>query len=281
MPNAIALPDELAELTSQLDRQGLGAAIDVSDLARALYSSDASLYRVVPRAVARPRSVDEAGTIMDAARAVGLPVTARGAGTSCAGNAVGPGLILDTSRHLNRILDIDAEARTARVEPGVVQAALQSAAAPPGLRFGPDPSTHTRCTIGGMIGNNACGPRALGYGKTADNIVALDVIAGSGERLTLGGDTGRCRLVHIDARPASVVASNLATDPHRVRPVRPTGLGLQPGAPAAGERIRCRPVPGRHRGHPRGDRRRDGPAGRRSAVQDHDRARLPDHGRGC
>ncbi len=210
MPNAIALPDELAELTSQLDRQGLGAAIDVSDLARALYSSDASLYRVVPRAVARPRSVDEAGMIMDAARAVGLPVTARGAGTSCAGNAVGPGLILDTSRHLNRILDIDAEARTARVEPGVVQAALQSAAAPSGLRFGPDPSTHTRCTIGGMIGNNACGPRALGYGKTADNIVALDVIAGSGERLMLGGDTGNGRSSTLDAL-RSVVADNLST----------------------------------------------------------------------
>ena len=210
MPNAIALPDELAELTSQLDRQGLGAAIDVSDLARALYSSDASLYRVVPRAVARPRSVDEAGMIMDAARAVGMPVTTRGAGTSCAGNAVGPGLILDTSRHLNRILDIDAEARTALVEPGVVQAALQSAAAPYGLRFGPDPSTHTRCTIGGMIGNNACGPRALGYGKTADNVVALDVITGSGERLMLGGDTGNGRSSTLDAL-RSVVAANLAT----------------------------------------------------------------------
>ena len=82
-------------------------------------------------------------------------------------------------------MEIDPEARTARVEPGVVQASLQAAAAPYGLRFGPDPSTHNRCTIGGMIGNNACGPRALGYGKTADNVVALDVITGSGERITL------------------------------------------------------------------------------------------------
>ena len=131
--------------------------------------------------------------IMEAARAVGLPVTTRGAGTSCAGNAVGPGLIMDTSRHLNRIIGIDPEARTARVEPGVVQASLQAAAAPYGLRFGPDPSTHTRCTIGGMIGNNACGPRALGYGKTADNVVALDVITGSGERLMLDGSTGSDR----------------------------------------------------------------------------------------
>ena len=149
--------------------------LDATDLTRALYSSDASLYRVVPRAVAQPRTVEELAAVLDAARAVGMPVTTRGAGTSCAGNAVGSGLILDTSRHLNTILDIDPEARTARVEPGVVQSTLQIAAAPHGLRFGPDPSTSNRCTIGGMIGNNACGPRALRYGKTADNVVALDV----------------------------------------------------------------------------------------------------------
>ena len=210
MPNAVALPDEVAELTSRLARQGLGAVIDVSDLARALYSSDASLYRVVPRAVARPRTIEQAVMIMEAARAVGLPVTTRGAGTSCAGNAVGPGLILDTSRHLNRIIGIDPEARTAVVEPGVVQASLQVAAAPYGLRFGPDPSTHTRCTVGGMIGNNACGPRALGYGKTADNVVALDVITGSGERLVLDDSPGVDHARSLDAL-RSVVAANLAT----------------------------------------------------------------------
>ena len=92
---------------------------------------------------------------------------------------------MDLSRHLTAIGEIDPEARTARVEPGVVQSRLQAAAAPYGLRFGPDPSTHNRCTIGGMIGNNACGPRALGYGRTADNVVALDVLTGSGERLRL------------------------------------------------------------------------------------------------
>ena len=99
----------------------------------------------------------------------------RGAGTSIAGNAVGTGIVVDTLKHLNRVVSIDAEARTAVVQPGVVHADLQRAAAPYGLRFGPDPSTHTRCTIGGMIGNNACGSRALGYGRTVDNVVALDV----------------------------------------------------------------------------------------------------------
>lgn len=156
-----------------------------SSLTRSLYSSDASLYRVVPEAVAQPGSVAELHEVLDGARAAGQPVTVRGAGTSCAGNAVGPGLVVDVARHLNRIVGIDADQRTATVEPGVVQQSLQLAAAPHGLRFGPDPSTSSRCTIGGMIGNNACGPRAMGYGRTADNVVALDVVTGTGERLTI------------------------------------------------------------------------------------------------
>ena len=187
MPKTVARSPEVNEFASQLRRRGIADVLDASDLTRALYSSDASLYRVVPQAVARPRTIDETAAVLDAARAVGIPVTTRGAGTSCAGNAVGSGLILDTSRHLNTILDIDPEARTARVEPGVVQSALQIAAAPHGLRFGPDPSTRNRCTIGGMIGNNACGPRALGYGKTSDNVIALEMITGSGEHVTLHG----------------------------------------------------------------------------------------------
>ena len=169
-------------------RAALGSragCLDDSTLARALYSSDASLYRVPPLVVARPRDVDELAALVDAALTVGMPITGRGAGTSCAGNAVGPGLVIDCSRHLNRIVSIDPHARTATVEPGVVQAILQDAARPHGLRFGPDPSTSSRCTIGGMIGNNACGPRALGYGRTSDNVVSLDVITGTGERLTL------------------------------------------------------------------------------------------------
>ncbi len=185
MLKAAILPDQVSELAAYFQRHGIADALDTSALSRALYSSDASLYRVVPQAVATPRDVAETVAVLESARAVGLPVTTRGAGTSCAGNAVGPGLIIDTSRYLNRISRVDPDSRTAVVEPGVVQSALQAAAAPYGLRFGPDPSTHNRCTIGGMIGNNACGPRALGYGKTADNVVGLDVITGSGERLLL------------------------------------------------------------------------------------------------
>ncbi|WP_366927583.1 FAD-binding and (Fe-S)-binding domain-containing protein [Aeromicrobium sp.] len=159
--------------------------VDGSTLTRALYSTDASLYRVVPQVVVRPRSVEEVLATVDACRATGTPLTSRGAGTSIAGNAVGTGVVLDFSRYLNRVHDIDVEARTARVDPGVVQAVLQKAATPLGLRFGPDPSTHTRCTVGGMIGNNACGSRALAYGRTADNVVGLDVVTMAGEQLSL------------------------------------------------------------------------------------------------
>lgn len=182
--------------------------LDSSTLTRALYSTDASLYRVVPEAVAFPQSVTELEQVVRSAFEEGTPVTSRGAGTSCAGNAVGPGLIVDLRRHLHRVLDIDPTARTARVEPGVVQSELQKVAQPHGLRFGPDPSTSNRCTIGGMIGNNACGPRALGYGRSADNVVSLDVLLGNGERLrvTTGERTESPTLVALE----KLVGENLA-----------------------------------------------------------------------
>src|SRR4029078_7285639 len=135
-----------------------------------------SLYRVVPQLVVRPRAKDELDAILDVAQGTGVPITMRAAPTSIAGNALGPGIVVDTLKHLNRVVSIDPEARTAVVQPGVVHADLQRGAAPYGLRCGPDPSTHTRCTIGGMIGNNACGSRALGYGRTVDNVAALDVL---------------------------------------------------------------------------------------------------------
>ena len=177
--------DRVNDVLAAAGRPGL----DSSTLSKALYSTDASLYRVEPAGVAVPADADELATIVDAALASGLPVTMRGAGTSCAGNAVGAGVVVDLSRHLRTIHAIDAEARTAVVDPGVVQLDLTTAAQRVGLRFGPDPSTFSRCTVGGMIANNACGPRALGYGRSADNVVALDVITGTGERLTLDSRT--------------------------------------------------------------------------------------------
>ncbi len=182
-------PGQGAELLAGLRRAGV-SDVDDSGLARALYSTDASLYRVLPRAVVRPRHPDEIVATLAVCRELGVPLTARGAGTSIAGNAVGPGVVFDTSRHLSRVHSVDPGTRTAVVDPGVVQASLQAAARPYGLRFGPDPSTHNRCTIGGMIGNNACGSRALGYGRTSDNVAALDVVTGAGVRMRLDGTGG-------------------------------------------------------------------------------------------
>ena len=208
--------------------------VDDSTLTRALYSSDASLYRVVPQVVARPRHRDELDAILDAARESGTSVTMRGAGTSIAGNAVGAGIVVDTVRHLNRIVAVDPEARTATVEPGVVHATLQRAAVGHGLRFGPDPSTHTRCTIGGMVGNNACGSRALGYGRTADNVVALDAVFPDGG--------GGCAPAGDRRRPPRARA-------HALRPVLPAGERLLARAPAA-RAAQPGPVPGRLGGDP-------------------------------
>jgi FAD/FMN-containing dehydrogenase/Fe-S oxidoreductase len=181
---------EQAELAAALGAAGL-AEVETATRRRAEYSSDASNYRVVPAVVAFPRSADEIAAALAVCRELGAPVVTRGGGTSIAGNALSDGLVLDLSRHLNRVLHVDQEQRTALVEPGAVLDAITAAAAPYGLRFGPDPSTHSRATIGGAIGNNACGSRALRYGRTADNVIALDVLTGTGTRLTAG--RGRSR----------------------------------------------------------------------------------------
>ncbi|WP_229674328.1 FAD-binding and (Fe-S)-binding domain-containing protein [Nakamurella endophytica] len=157
--------------------------VDAGTRRRAEYSTDASNYRVVPQVVVQPLDTDDVLAVLDVARTTGTPLTCRGGGTSVAGNAVGPGIVLDLSRHLHRVLEVDPEAGTARVEPGVVLAALQRRVAPHGLRFGPDPSTHARATLGGMIGNNACGPHAVAHGRTADNVAALTVADGRGRVL--------------------------------------------------------------------------------------------------
>lgn len=161
---------------------------DVSESATRIaeYSSDASNYRVPPRVIVFPADIDDLGAIAEISRYTGVPLTLRGGGTSVAGNAIGPGIVADTSVHLNQVLEIDPASRTARVQPGVVLTTLQAAAAPHGLRFGPDPSSQARATLGGMIGNNACGPHAVAYGRTSDNVLELDVIDGVGRRFTAG-----------------------------------------------------------------------------------------------
>ncbi|QMU95924.1 FAD-binding oxidoreductase [Microbacterium esteraromaticum] len=189
---------EAADLAHELTAAVAGE-VWASAARRAQYSSDASNYRVPPQVVVAPRDVDDLLAVVDLARRRRVPLTMRGAGTSVAGNAIGPGIVVDTSVHLNRVREIDADGATALVEPGAVLSRINDEARVHGLRFGPDPSTHTRATIGGVLGNNACGAHALAYGRAADNVVELDVVDGRGSRYIAADDLapvpGLARLV--------------------------------------------------------------------------------------
>ena len=154
---------------------------------RAAYATDASNYRQVPIGVVIPRHEGDVIAALSLARENSMPILARGGGTSLAGQACNAALVLDFSKYMNRVLEIDPNARTAQVEPGVVQSHLNAALAPHGLFFAPDPSTKDRCTIGGMIGNNSCGAHSAAYGKTVDNVEALEVILYDGTELSLSG----------------------------------------------------------------------------------------------
>ncbi|WP_448435990.1 FAD-binding and (Fe-S)-binding domain-containing protein [Mycolicibacterium setense] len=201
---------DVSAVVTTLTRQNV--PIDATALTRSLYASDASVYRIQPGAVTFPRDIGDIDAIVAACAQHGVPITSRGAGTSIAGNAIGVGVVIDHSRFLNAVIEIDPDTRGARVQPGVAHASLQREAGRVGLRFGPDPSSHSRCTIGGMIGNNACGSRALGYGRTSDNVRGLHVVTAGGEHLLLGS------MASAGAPPSSVlealqstVAGSLAT----------------------------------------------------------------------
>ncbi|MFD4696084.1 FAD-binding and (Fe-S)-binding domain-containing protein [Streptomyces niveus] len=189
--------------------------VDFSAAARALVTMDASNYRRVPVGVVAPRDADDIAAALDICRGHGVPVVPRGGGTSIAGNATGIGVVLDLTRYFRSIVSVDTGARTAVVQPGVVLDRLRDHVAPHGLTFGPDPSTHSRCTIGGMIGNNSCGSHSVAWGTTADNVRELSVTTYDGAALRLGQGW--------DGAPAglrTLVDDNLAL----LRTGYPTGL---------------------------------------------------------
>ena len=159
---------------------------DFSDAGVALYTSDASNYRQVPLGVVYPRNSDDIVLITTLCRDRQLPVLMRGAGTSQNGQCVNEALIIDCSRFMNKVLDIDTTARTALIQPGIVCDALKAAAEEYALTFGPDPATHSRCTLGGMIGNNSCGPRSMLAGKTVENVLELEILTSDGARFWVG-----------------------------------------------------------------------------------------------
>jgi FAD/FMN-containing dehydrogenase/Fe-S oxidoreductase len=157
---------------------------------RALYAADASNYRQVPIGVVVPRTVEDIVETVRICRVHGAPILARGGGTSQNGQCVNVAVVIDASKYLNRIRSIDPAARTALAEPGVVCDALRQAAERHGLTFGPDPATHSRCTLGGMIGNNSCGAHSVMAGKTDDNIEALEILTYDGARFRAGATSG-------------------------------------------------------------------------------------------
>ncbi|WP_052844914.1 FAD-binding and (Fe-S)-binding domain-containing protein [Streptomyces sp. NRRL S-31] len=176
---------EAAALAGAL-RRAVRGEVAFGVTARALVTMDASNYRRVPLGVVAPRDADDVAAALEVCRARGVPVVARGGGTSIAGQATGTGVVLDFTRHMSALLELDPGSRTAVVQPGLVLDRLQEAAAPHGLRFGPDPSTHSRCTLGGMIGNNSCGSHSVAWGTTADSVRELSVVTARGERLRPG-----------------------------------------------------------------------------------------------
>ena len=226
------LPTALAE---QFRAAGI-RDFSIDDTDRAAYSSDASLFRLVPAAIVFPHDEGEVARALSVARRLGVPITSRGAGTSIAGNAIGRGIVLDFSLHMNAVLDLDPDEQAAWVQSGCVHAHLQKQAKPHGLRFGPDPSTHTRCTIGGMIGNNACGPRALGYGRTGDNVLALKIMLIDGTVVTLDdtdASTTFPRLHELVAQNLGTIRTNFGTFSRQV-----SGYGLEALLPENGFDVR-------------------------------------------
>ena len=161
-------------------REQLAGDLYTDQTQRILYATDASAYREVPVAVTRPASVDDIKKVLAFARSTGGSVIPRGAGTSLAGQVVGPGIVMDISRHLNRILEFNAAERWVRVEPGVVLGELNRFLAPHRLQFGPETSTANRCCMGGMLGNNSCGAHSIIHGSVRDHILEVDAVLSDG-----------------------------------------------------------------------------------------------------
>ena len=155
---------------------GIGGEVRFDRVSRGLYSTDASVYQIEPLGVVIPRARGDVVRTVEIARRHGVSITARGGGTSQAGQAIGPGLQLDTSKYFNRVLEVNVGERWARVEPGVVLDELNAALRPHRLRFAPDISTASRATIGGMIANNSSGARSILFGKTIDHVLELEVV---------------------------------------------------------------------------------------------------------
>lgn len=196
----------LLGLRSKLEAQ-TSAEVRFDAATRAIYASEASNYRQLPIGIVIPKSIADIEITVRLCREAGIPILPRGAGTSMCGQAVNAAVIIDASKYLHTIHEIDPARRLARVEPGVICDQLKGAAAKVGLTFGPDPATHSRCTLGGMIGNNSCGAHSVMAGKTVENIERLEVLTYDGARFWVGPTDEAAFQEHISAggRRAEIV----------------------------------------------------------------------------
>jgi FAD/FMN-containing dehydrogenase/Fe-S oxidoreductase len=213
---AVKLPDPVVHVPD-------AGAVDVAGLARDLaaevdgevrfdagsrgaYSTDASNYRQVPIGVVVPRTVEAGVAAVAVCRRYGAPITSRGGGTSLAGECTNVAVIIDWSKYCHRLLEVDADRRTCLVEPGIVLDLLNDQLRDTGLEYGPEPATHTHCTLGGMIGNNSCGATAQRTGKVVDNIAELEVLLYDGTRMWVGEtpDDEYERIVKAGGRKAEI-----------------------------------------------------------------------------
>ena len=239
------------ELEAKL-RQVVRGEVRFDQASRALYATDASNYRQVPIGLVLP--LDEADVVatVAACREMGAPVLSRGGGTSLAGQCCNVAVIMDFSKYMHAILELDPAQKFARVQPGIVLDRLRDAAEEHDLTFAPDPATHSRCTLGGMIGNNSCGVHALMGGKTVDNIDSLDILLYDGTRLTVGATSEEeLQAIIAGGGRRGEIYAGLAHPGYLQRPDPPAlsqdpspRFGLQPGRAAAGKRLQRSPRPG-------------------------------------
>ena len=161
-------------------RSNFSGDLYTNDLWRIMYATDASAYREVPMGVARPRDTNDLRSLIAFSRKNSIPLIPRTAGTSLAGQVVGNGLIVDVSRYMTEILEINKEEHWVRVQPGVILDELNKVIEPYGLFFGPETSTSSRCMIGGMVGNNSCGAHSILYGSTRDHVISVKTLLADG-----------------------------------------------------------------------------------------------------
>ena len=180
-----SLTVDVASISERLQKSIKGE-VRFSHAYRGMYASDASNYRMVPLGVVLPKDIEDVELAVAICREGGAPLHARGGGTAIPGQTVNSGILFDFSKYMNRVLDLDPAARRARVQPGTVLDTLRAEAEKHHLTFGPDPATHSRCTLGGMIGNNSCGIHSVMAGETSDNVIELDVLLYDGTRMTVG-----------------------------------------------------------------------------------------------